>query len=266
MRISGINSWFSFRLPIIERLKMIKDAGFEATSLWWAEEGSSKQPDMARKIGLEIDNVHAPFHNPDALWYEGIEGDDYRDAVIECINSAYMHCVPTVVVHLTSFGKEAPVTDFGITRVGRIVNAAEIANVNVAFENLNSLAHLQEVFNRYDSPFVGFCYDSGHENWNHRDANVLTMFADRLVALHLNDNFGDGDAHLLPYDGNINWAQTIQMLNSKALRFFSLEVDYERERGENSPYKNMAPEVFLQQAYEKTARLISMYNKPIGGK
>ena len=67
----GINSWFSFGMPIMERLEMIKAAGFDATSIWWAEEGSIMQPDMMRKIGLEIDNIHAPFQNPDALWYNG---------------------------------------------------------------------------------------------------------------------------------------------------------------------------------------------------
>ncbi len=31
----GIFAWFSYPLPIEDRLQMIKQAGFDATSLWW---------------------------------------------------------------------------------------------------------------------------------------------------------------------------------------------------------------------------------------
>lgn len=54
----GIFSWFSYSLDIEERLRMIKQAGFDATSLWWGDENKHYQPEMARKLGLEIDNIH----------------------------------------------------------------------------------------------------------------------------------------------------------------------------------------------------------------
>ena len=57
----GMFSWFSYPMAIQKRFELIKEAGFDATSLWWAESDRNSQPDMARGIGLEIDNIHAPF-------------------------------------------------------------------------------------------------------------------------------------------------------------------------------------------------------------
>ena len=57
----GIFSWFSYPMSIDKRFELIKEAGFDATSLWWAEADRNFQPDMARRIGLEIDNIHLQF-------------------------------------------------------------------------------------------------------------------------------------------------------------------------------------------------------------
>ena len=35
MKGLSIFSWFSYPLPLQERLELIKNAGFDATALWW---------------------------------------------------------------------------------------------------------------------------------------------------------------------------------------------------------------------------------------
>ena len=54
----GMFSWFSYDLPIIKRLQLIKNAGFDVTSLWWHGDKKHEQPDITRKIDyftLEVD-------------------------------------------------------------------------------------------------------------------------------------------------------------------------------------------------------------------
>ena len=53
----GMFSWFSYQLPIQQRLQMIRSAGFDAVSRWWGDELQDKnsQPEMARKLGLDIE-------------------------------------------------------------------------------------------------------------------------------------------------------------------------------------------------------------------
>ena len=72
----GIFAWFSYPLPIKERLQRIKQAGFSATSLWWGDEDGAekhRQPELARHIGLAVDNVHAPYGNTPA-WHSNFRG------------------------------------------------------------------------------------------------------------------------------------------------------------------------------------------------
>ena len=50
-------------------------------------------------------------------------------------------------------------------------------------------------------PNLGICYDTGH--------GELEGAAD---AIHLDDNAGEGDLHLLPFDGTRNWPGLIEQL------------------------------------------------------
>lgn len=42
MKGLSIFSWFSYPLPLQERLELIKNAGFDATALWWGDEFEDK--------------------------------------------------------------------------------------------------------------------------------------------------------------------------------------------------------------------------------
>ena len=222
----GMFSHFGYDLPIKEKLQLIKNAGFDATSLWWGEEDKHRHPDMARKVGLHIDNIHAPIDNPNLLWQDGIDGEDYQNMLISCTEDCAIYDIPIAVIHLTGYPPYAPVSELGLKRVGKIVDIAERKNIKLAFENLWTFEHLDAVYERFSSPNVGFCYDSGHENLNlHQDC--LMSYGDRLFVLHINDNFGDDyDSHVLPFDGTVNWNEKMQKLKQcKDVDYFTLEVN-----------------------------------------
>ncbi|MEL7609676.1 MAG: sugar phosphate isomerase/epimerase [Bacillota bacterium] len=57
-----------------------------------------------------------------------------------------------------------------------------------------------------DPKHVGVCYDFGHGNLVggfHRQS--LNIIGQRLQAIHVQDNHGLDDEHLMPFHGNINW-------------------------------------------------------------
>jgi hypothetical protein len=70
----GIFSWFGFVIPLKERLRLIKKAGFDATTVWWEDEEGPEIirkreiPQMVRDEGLILENIHVPFNNSDDLW------------------------------------------------------------------------------------------------------------------------------------------------------------------------------------------------------
>ena len=255
----GMFSWFSYNLPLNERLQLIKEVGFDATCLWWHGDKKHEQPDIARKIGLQIDNIHTPFNKPNRLWQEGIDGEDYKDSIISCIEDCKIHDISTAVIHLTSFSENISVTDIGLIRVEKMINIAEQKCIKLAFENISTLEHLNTIFTQFKSPYVGFCYDSGHENWKHPNQDCLKMYGDRLFALHINDNFGDGDTHVLPFDGTVNWEEKMNKLKQcKSIDYFTLEVDFNREHEKSIIYNNLSAKEYLQLAYKKTNKLLNM--------
>lgn len=265
MRGIGIFSWFSYDLPIKERFQLIKDAGFAATSLFWAGEEKHKEPDMCRLIGLQIDNIHTPFQrpilNPNSIWYDTLGGDDYSNMLINCVEDCASHEIPTMVIHITSSGNNIPVSKIGFKRIGKIVDIAEKKDINLAFENIYTLEHLDAIFNYFSSEKVGFCWDSGHENWNHPDKDCLALYGNRLLALHIDDNFSDDDSHMLPYDGNINWELAVEKLKKcRDVDYFTLEVDFNRNYDRCKIYNELSAKDFLNLAYEKATKLFRILN------
>lgn len=70
---------------------------------------------------------------------------------------------------------------------------------------------LIDAFN--DPEHVGACYDFGHGNLTggfHRE-NLLAL-GPRLKAVHIADNSGMADEHLLPFHGNIDWKRCMETL------------------------------------------------------
>ena len=265
----GICTWFSYHLPLEERLQLIKNAKFDATCLWWGDEHEEKEPELARKMGLQIDNIHAPFDNANSLWQEGIDGDDYQNILISCVKDCAVHDIPTVVIHLTGLPPYPPISEVGLKRIEKIIGVAEQKKVRLAFENLWALKHLDEVFNKFPSPYVGLCYDSGHENLNQYH-DCLELYGDRLFALHINDNFNDpllsdgttnwnSDAHVLPFDGTVDWNEKMQKLKKcNGVGYFTLEVNFNRKHEKCAMYEPLSAQEYLDLAYEKAIKLLKL--------
>lgn len=214
----GIFAWFGYELPLAESFRRIRCAGFDSVLLWWGEfEGDlplKEQPDTARKYGLQVENAHAPFDGCNQLWLPGEEGDRYAESLIACINGCAETQVPILVVHLTDKATPPPFAPCGIERLKPVVDAAERRGVTLAFENLRHAEHLARVMEAFDSPRVGFCYDSGHHHGWCKETPFLELYGRRLVTLHLHDNDGVRDKHQLPFDGEIDWKTIAEQLRS----------------------------------------------------
>jgi sugar phosphate isomerase/epimerase len=134
---------------------------------------------------------------------------------MKCLLASIEDCkrlnIPTVVAHL-SYSESPPPNDVGLGRTKQIVEMAEQSNVNVAFENTGANAHIHHIFNNIKSERLGFCFDSGHQNLVKTNIDCLKEFGNRLMAMHLNDNDGNNDAHLLPFEGTVDWDKITQQL------------------------------------------------------
>jgi len=67
---------------------------------------------------------------------------------------------------------------------------------------------------RVNSEWFGWCYDVGHANCFGFGPSVVTECAVPPQSLHLQDNHGGGDEHLIPGDGTVDWEGTVAALKA----------------------------------------------------
>ena len=74
--------------------------------------------------------------------------------------------------------------------------------------------NIVELVKAVDSPYFGWCYDTGHSHSNGIPVTVLRELDVVPLSLHIQDTHGAGygDEHLRPGDGNIDWKEFMDVL------------------------------------------------------
>ena len=61
---------------------------------------------------------------------------------------------------------------------------------------------------------AGICWDVGHANISgYKQSEQLNVLKGKLDVLHIHDNDGVKDKHLLPFDGSVDWDDVASGLN-----------------------------------------------------
>lgn len=257
--MTGIYDCFGYGpgydVPFKERYELIRAAGFDCVMLWWSDlfgrgEGFEKDADLARDAGLQIENMHAPVHEQNALSQDDEQGKSVLHDYLKCVEDCHTYQIPTVVIHLPD--DEFPINDLGFERLNRIVEKAGELNVQIAFENLRNIRNLDAVLSRVTSSHVGYCYDSCHHINFAPDTDLLNLYGNRLKAIHLQDNGGSHNQHQLPFDGNVGWPVVMEELKRAG---YSGAITLEPM---NWDYTNMDIRDFLKLAQERAKKLEQM--------
>lgn len=253
----GIFSWFGFVLPFQERLRLIKEAGFTTTSIWWEDEDTpwpvkkESMPQLVRDMGLILENLHVPYNNSSELWSERESvRSEFIQRHIRWLNDCATHRIPMMVMHLTE-GVDAPAPNGDGTKSFReLVKVAEELGIMIAIENTRRSDNVPYLLSKIQSNYLGFCYDSSHHFLSDKqDFNLLENFGERLVATHLSDNDGLEDRHWLPGHGIIDWVMVAQHFPTGYRRCLTLEAYPTTEEREESP------EIYLKRAIQKVKNL-----------
>ncbi len=244
-----------YDVPFDERYRLIKQAGFDCVMLWWSDkfgrgDGYRNDAQSARNAGLFVENIHAPVHEQDYLSLKSSEGESVYNSYLQCVNDCVEFHIPAVVIHLPD--DENPINGLGLQRLSKIVHEAENGGVKIAFENLNNIQNLALVLDSFQSEYVGFCYDSCHHINYAPDADLLKLYGNRLMALHLHDNGGKHNQHQLPFDGSINW---ISVMKKISLAGYNGAVSLEPM---NWDYEHLSIRQFLDLAYQRAKAIDAM--------
>ena len=217
-----------------------------------------------KDFGLSLMDAHAPW----GTWRDpGMPLEEFHDAVINYHKLAlfvyHQLGIKTVTYHT---GNTMPKV-FGplpfeayekmlIRSLEELLPLAEKYGIILALENqwtpLNSSRSLMKIFRHFNSPHLGFCYDSGHAHlteyskidparswlppwWEAMgmevewEEDIIGTFKDYVVNCHFHSNDGFRDTHDLPSpDDGMPWEHIMDVL-SKAPRLQCVQSEINRE-------------------------------------
>ena len=252
----GVNYVKTFPLSLTDTFALFSQTGFRSVfTMHEGAEETERYAIAAAGAGLAYESLHAPWDGINTMWLEGEAGEHMLRRLTDCLDDCSRNGIPIAVVHLSS-GRNAPcVNDLGHSRFDRLIEHAVKTGVTVAFENQRFLANLAFVMELYrDIPQVGVCWDLGHESCFADGREYMPLFGDRLVYTHIHDNLSqpNGDLHMIPFDGNINFARRAEHLrNSGFSGTLTLEII-----PDSSPfYSDITAEAYYQKAFAAACRL-----------
>ena len=249
-------------VPATEASPLIKEAGFDCyfTGIYQPNE-VEKVKKVGDNLGLSCDFIHAPFKGINNMWLAGMDYLDIDRKMKTSIDAAAACGIPTVIAHLSSGWKAPEITDLGLARFDALVEYADARKVNIAVENLRKIGNLAYFVDRYENmPYVGYCYDFGHEHCYTKTVSWMDIFCKKVIATHIHDNFGRGeekteispDTHLLPFEGNIDYARIMRKLDEYEFEgSLVLEVN-------NARHREMSHQDFLATCFERIQRISKM--------
>jgi sugar phosphate isomerase/epimerase len=176
------------------------------------------------EAGLELYSVHAPIGDRygsgrpgEFLSLASADAKARAEAIAEverALQIARRIPIKVLVVHLgwprshTRFGGSN--RDAARRSIEELFALAEPLGVRIAVEVIandlsraGSLVHFAE--EDLESAEVGICLDFGHAHMDGDLVDAIEAVSGHLVAIHVHDNRGRIDDHLMPFEGTIDW-------------------------------------------------------------
>ena len=242
----AVSTWTLEALPIVEALRLIREAGFTAVELWadtvhLDPRANPNRAEVLRALGRygqTVHSVHAPFRNfenPPAAesQFRNLRMDLWKRTLDDCARFE----ASILVMHAVNAAQyNYPLEEAGIIRecLTELVEYGAGLNVHIALENIPSGGRMRgeiscTIENQrklFAIPGLKFCLDIGHAPLTQSDPfREADAAGTDLVTLHIHNNDGLSDLHALPDHGIIDWPSLRAHLRAGGYRGrFVLEV------------------------------------------
>jgi sugar phosphate isomerase/epimerase len=201
-------------MPLAGRLAAVAAAGFRCVhwtdrnpSLLYSDSFAREVAAMLDGEGLRCFGVHAASRPGASLWSaDALE----REGGLEMARNRAAFCARlgarVLVVHPPGAAAAGTPGRFD-DALDALVGAVRGEGAGVAMENAGFAAEaglLERWLGMFPADRLGLCFDSGHAHIAGQE-DFPERFAGRIECVHLHDNDGANDLHLLPFDGGIDW-------------------------------------------------------------
>lgn len=220
-------------VPAHDRLRAIKDAGFDETMFWWGTEYEQTDGsrldlfDFSQKIGLQVTTCHFPSTHADWLWYDDERATQYISQFENACKECGERSIKFLVTHLTRKLITPEPNENGIANFAKMLESAQKYNVVIALENTRFLRYNDYILQHFSNPYIGFCFDCGHANCYTPNEKPLEKYGEMLVTTHIHDNIGavgeTPDLHHLMGEGIVNYDDVFARLKHFGAQHYNLE-------------------------------------------
>lgn len=243
-----------------QTIEAIKNAEFKKVFIQWYDEdweySQEEQVKLCKKLGFDIIFAHLGYRKINSIWEDTQEGEDLVEKYKKDIEDCKKYGISMVIMHLSTKKNPPMYNEIGLNRIRKIVEYAKKLDVKIALENTRIQGYLEYVLGNIKDKNLGICFDAGHYHTHFNDEFDFEFFKDRIFAVHLHDNDKTDDLHLLPFDGTIDWMDTIKKLKQSNYNGpVTLELCYRYD------YLNMSLDEFYKKGFEIGKKLSEMFEE-----
>ena len=261
-----VSNAFGADIPCEKTLDILHDAGFNYVdiSLWtYSQPGSTIEKDdwreWAHRVKAHADEIGVKIRQTHGNTLAGMQWDDYNYPlwdytwennhrcveITKILGAEWMVMHPTNLPHDPCYSRKKA-REENLRYLAPFIDDAKKHGVGIAVENMVDFRgsrrrycggdpeELIELVDMINDKAVGICIDTGHANQaGIHVGSFIRMAGDRIKATHIDDNNREGDSHLPPFFGNIDWQDTMQAL--KDINYqgdFSFELANQNFHGE----------------------------------
>ena len=186
---------------------------------------------------LEIPSCHLPFYMPEPT--NKLLMDRFAAEIKKGIDVATHIGIQLAVLHpIALHSKKHSAQEWARANVeflSPICQYAKAKGLRILIENMASSCegegdHLygctaSEILALAEALTVECCWDFGHANLSGRPAGEVALLGDKLALVHIHDNNGYTDNHLVPFDGTVDWTCAMKALHDIGYKgYFNIEV------------------------------------------
>jgi sugar phosphate isomerase/epimerase len=174
----------------------------------------------ARAKNIKLPVCHLSFYMPDPKRSELMA--KYSLELRSNIDMAALMGIPLAVIHpIAWYSSEVKYGDWvraNMAFLSPLVEYARAKGVRLCIENMPSEREAEgnhlygscalNISSLAEKLGIGICWDVGHANISgYKQSEQMQILKGKIDVLHVHDNGGKGakDAHLLPFDGSVDW-------------------------------------------------------------
>jgi sugar phosphate isomerase/epimerase len=238
----------AYEISQIESLKHIHRAGFKYADYNFGIDYNRRNgvysenfkdyfddvAEAADDIGIKIIQAHAPMGKPLLD-----EDNSFLSDTLRCVDACGAWKIDNLVVHSGYVHGLSSEQTFERNKAffTPLLDRAERYGVNILVENFNKMSidglywidnapDLLRMVECVNHPLFHAVWDVGHANMQEMPQDeALRMLGNHVRALHIQDNMGDKDTHLVPFLGTLNMDSVMNGLADIGYKgYFTFEV------------------------------------------